>query len=62
MPYMCEQFGNPHSRSHAYGWESEKAVEFARQVWCGGVGSFVLDRKFWWEVSASVEFCSKWPL
>lgn len=30
MPYMIERFGNPHSRTHHYGWESEKAVERAR--------------------------------
>ena len=30
MPYQITQFGNPHSRTHAYGWESEAAVEKAR--------------------------------
>lgn len=30
MPYMTTYYGNPHSRTHAYGWESEKAVEDAR--------------------------------
>ena len=28
--YLCDQFGNPASTSHAYGWEAEKAVEEAR--------------------------------
>lgn len=30
LPYMTQDFGNPHSRSHAYGWESEQACEEAR--------------------------------
>jgi len=34
MPYLVENFGNPHSRTHAFGWESEAAVEKARQVSC----------------------------
>lgn len=32
MPYLSSYFGNPHSRTHAYGWEAEKAVENAREV------------------------------
>lgn len=31
MPYMTTYYGNPHSRTHAYGWETEKAVEVARE-------------------------------
>jgi cysteine desulfurase len=31
IPYLREQFGNPASRSHMYGWTAEKAVEEARE-------------------------------
>ncbi|MBR7943527.1 IscS subfamily cysteine desulfurase [Burkholderia cenocepacia] len=30
VPFLHEQFGNPASRSHAYGWDAEHAVEEAR--------------------------------
>lgn len=30
IPWLTEHFGNPASRSHAYGWEAEKVVEDAR--------------------------------
>ncbi|MGL5785050.1 MAG: IscS subfamily cysteine desulfurase [Alphaproteobacteria bacterium] len=30
LPYFFEQFGNPHSRNHGYGWAAEQAVEEAR--------------------------------
>ena len=31
IPWLREHFGNPASRSHAWGWEAEKAVETARE-------------------------------
>ena len=31
VPWLAEQFGNPASNTHSYGWEAEEAVETARE-------------------------------
>jgi cysteine desulfurase len=31
LPYMMSSYGNPHSRTHEYGWEAEGSVEEARK-------------------------------
>jgi len=31
VPFLYNEFGNPASRSHAYGWTAEAAVEEARE-------------------------------
>jgi cysteine desulfurase len=30
LPFLTGLYGNPHSRTHAYGWETEKAIDEAR--------------------------------
>ncbi len=39
IPWLTEKFGNPASRSHAYGWEAEQAVEAAREQVAALVGA-----------------------
>ncbi|KAI9848650.1 MAG: cysteine desulfurase [Thelocarpon superellum] len=31
LPFFTGLYGNPHSRTHAYGWETDKAIETARE-------------------------------
>ncbi|TVY33625.1 Cysteine desulfurase, mitochondrial [Lachnellula occidentalis] len=31
LPYYSGLYGNPHSRTHAYGWETDKGIEEARE-------------------------------
>ena len=39
IPWLREHFGNPASRSHAWGWEAEAAVEKAREQVASLVGA-----------------------
>ncbi|XP_015336696.1 cysteine desulfurase, mitochondrial isoform X1 [Marmota marmota marmota] len=39
LPYLINFYGNAHSRTHAYGWESEAAMERARQQVASLIGA-----------------------
>jgi cysteine desulfurase len=39
LPFLTGLYGNPHSRTHAYGWETDKAVEQARQYVADLIGA-----------------------
>jgi len=39
IPWLREHFGNPASRSHAWGWEAEEAVERAREQVAALIGA-----------------------
>ena len=39
LPFFTEQYGNPHSRTHMYGWETEDAIERARAQLAALIGA-----------------------
>lgn len=39
LPFFTEKFGNPHSRTHFYGWEAEEAVESSRKKVANLIGA-----------------------
>ena len=52
------QYGNPHSRTHAYGWESEAAMELARKV--DGFVNLIFNygsKKLMFHTTASLRIC-----
>lgn len=51
VPWLGQRFGNPASRSHAYGWDAEQAVESAREQVASLVGCDV--RELVWTSGAT---------
>merc|ERR1712168_1041608 len=43
MPYMTHYYGNPHSTSHAYGWQADSAIDNARQQIANLIGANSID-------------------
>jgi len=39
LPYMTGMYGNPHSQTHAYGWESAEVVDVAREQVASLIGA-----------------------
>ncbi|RYR11290.1 hypothetical protein Ahy_B05g079754 [Arachis hypogaea] len=39
LPFFLSRYGNPHSRTHFYGWESDEAVERARSQVAALIGA-----------------------
>ncbi|KAJ6502083.1 cysteine desulfurase NFS1 [Mycena sanguinolenta] len=46
LPFLTDQYGNPHSRTHAYGWEAEQGVEDARKHVADLIGADAKDIVF----------------
>ena len=47
MSYQLESYGNPHSRTHSYGWDTEAAVEKAREQVADLIGASPKEVLFW---------------
>ena len=54
-PYWSDQFGNPHSEGHPYGWETRRALELARSQVADFIGADDDEVTF---VSSATESCN----
>jgi len=59
LPFLTHLYGNPHSRTHAYGWETEKAVEQARSHIADIIGADIRSIIFTSGATESNNMCIK---
>lgn len=55
QPYWMQDFGNPHSEGHSYGWQARRAVELARSQVADFIGADDNEIVF---VSGATESCN----
>ena len=55
QPYWAQEFGNPHSEGHPYGWQARRAVEYARSQVANFIGADDDDIVF---TSGATESCN----
>ena len=55
QPYWTQEFGNPHSEGHSYGWKSRQGVEYARRQVANFIGAYYDEIVF---TSGATESCN----
>lgn len=55
QPYWVQEFGNPHSEGHPYGWQARRAVDYARSRVANFIGADDVEIVF---TSGATESCN----
>jgi cysteine desulfurase len=59
LPYLTNNFGNPHSKSHKFGWDTEVACEDARSYVADVIGAQAKEIIFTSGATESNNLCLK---